>query len=148
MRYLVIACVCVGCASQQVAPSGRCTADLALDGSQQGPTWVGPIAVDGKGDTVCLHLDTRNAQAPQLLAATTAVEPGAVASFTLDLVDSRGNLLATGNDIASGQTDTIVHASLTWNAAPGQLVDVTLEVRARAATASTTLDLSMFVPLP
>ncbi|HEX5064351.1 MAG TPA: hypothetical protein VFV99_33480 [Kofleriaceae bacterium] len=127
---------------------GECTYNVALYGmtGNANATPVGPITVDTSGIDICLSLDARDNLVVAHFAAGTQYETAASSSFELALYDGDGTLLRDGWDVAFGSTPTTAFANLEYGVTKGQVMDAVLWVRAKAGTATSTVNVTLFEP--
>jgi hypothetical protein len=102
---------------------------------------------DTNGALFCLELDARlNIQVAHF-GAGTAYEPGDASSFVLALFGNGDNtMLGEGWDVSVGASDTSTFANLEYGVTKGDYIAVKLFVGAKAAAASTEVNLSLFEP--
>jgi len=124
-----------------------CPSWLTLDGAAGTgqPTPVGPVALDGDGVELCLHLDAR-ANRRVHFAAWTDYRDGAETGWASRLFDDRGAVVRDGWDVVVGDPPR-AFLNLEWSPPAGQVTDVVLHVWAAGAAGSTPLYLALFDPL-
>ena len=132
----------------QVAQPAGCTETFTLVGATTpSPHTLGPIALDGAGVNLCMRLDASGLARAHLMGGT-SWENGTASSFaaTLERADDRSTI-QDGWDVTVDDTPPRTMTNLEWSPAGGSTTDAILWVRARGATATTTIDIALFDPL-
>ncbi|MBV8762859.1 MAG: hypothetical protein JO257_36580 [Deltaproteobacteria bacterium] len=138
MKGLALLVVLVGCAADP-KPVENPTGCLTLTGTQSQDV---PLMTDA---SVCLHLDATPLHRAHFMVSLPG-RAGTTSGFSTSLDDASGALIVDGWDVTVGQTDPQTSATLEWSPPAGTTTDVTLHVRASAATA-TTVGLALLDPL-
>lgn len=154
MRAALVSCVLLSaCAGYQTDDDVVdddpliCDRSISLDGGSGRSVPIGPAAIGPEGTSLCVHLDG-TANLRNHFAASTDQEAGLSSSFELVLLDADGGELRVGWDVTIGSTEPRTFASVEWQPAGSEVVDVILRATPRTGTgATTTLRVAFFDPL-
>ena len=132
----------------QVAQPSGCADTFTLTGAiTPSPHTLGPITIDGAGINLCMRLDATALGRAHFMGGT-SYEDGTASSFvaTLQRASDR-TTIQDGWDVTVDDTPPRTMVNLEWSPAAGSITDTILWVRARGATATTTIDIALFDPL-
>jgi len=133
-------------AAQTTQPKG-CEQTITLVGAiTPAPQTIGPRAIDSTGFNVCLDLDATALGRAHFMGGT-SWEPSLASSFVATLQRTDGTTIQEGWDVTVDDTPPRTMVNLEWSPPVGQVTHTVLWVRARGATATTTVDMALFDPL-
>lgn len=107
---------------------------------------VGPLAIDATGVALCVELDATKLSRAHLMAGT-AYEPAMASSFAATLERTDRTTIQDGWDVTVDDNPPRTMTNLEWSPPAGTVTSTILWVRARGATATTTIDMGLFDPL-